>query len=677
MNKKFSTLLAVLGLATSSFATAQIVEGDYYYLETTTAGGGSAQKIHLVLSEETADGKAALFGTVATTSAQQPSSFDLATSDSALWKIEYVQDNVSGAYSYTFKNKATGTQLSFDAVSNMATPASVNNGTAALSGHGTKLGAALTGTMEFAWFVAPTSTGTQTALSSYIQKEDSTLFLAFSGMASGNVGYSTDGELYPLYQVKAKGRTTINTTFATTNNPIVLVKPVRAQKRALTVAELNDKLGEDRGFQLFFNYNDELTEENNPLANVIFEAEAASTGQDTAVYLKAKTITPKGGKPLYAYLDTVSYSAVTNLPSDGTRMTFKVDTFPTNGATSILTDNARIFNFFVDPSSANDSVAVYVRASYNLFNGTPVAPHTYVELTTNAYPLQIDKLAGTTSDEYILTTGTGVTIANLANPASARLAEETRISFTGEAIAPLFDATKAYSVKYINKRTGDDKAGKYLVYGVTGATTWGTAYADAAYNHLPATQFVFDGSQMINREAAGVVTNALYVVKDEDGNAIANTYTNLTDTLEIVAMDVNLQDTTMGWANFDADSLINYAFSLDYLSGILEGRSININADSLISAIEGEGMLFKLKAGTLAKVNGCAEIDEVKPIYNQTYQFLTKDEKSCIVADGEKLALVPYVTGTTPTSFYLRDTENEGEYVLLPVANNAKLVVMR
>ena len=137
-------------------------------------------------------------------------------------------------------------------------------------------------------------------------------------------------------------------------------------------------------------------------------------------------------------------------------------------------------------------------------------------------------------------------------------------------------------------------------------------------------------------------------------------------------MDVNLNDTTIGWANFDKDSLINYAFSLDYLSGILEGRSININADSVISAIEGEGMLFKLKAGTLAKVNGCAEIEEVKPIYNQTYQFLTKDEKSCIVADGEKLALVPYVTGTTPTSFYLRDTETEGEYILLPVANDAK-----
>ena len=681
MNKKFSTLLAVLGLAASSTAMAQgIVEGDYYYLE---ANLGTQQKAHLILSEETADGKPALFGIYAGGGGATPS--ELATSDSALWKIEYTRDNVSGAYSYVFKNKATGTQLSFDAKSNVAptAAASIYNGGTALTGHGTKLGAALTGSMEFSWGTnLMQEKGTATVLSSYITSEDSTLTLAFSGLAN-NLEYSVTTPV-ELYQVKVKGKPT-NLSAGTSNNPIVAVKPVRAQKRALTVKELNNKLGEDRGFQLFFNYNDELTEENNPLANVIFEAEAASSTQDTAVYLKAKTITPKDGKALYAYLDTVSYSAVTNLPSDGSRMTFKVDTFPTtNGEEAIATnivlpDGARTFNFFVDPSSANDSVAVYVRASYNLVNGTRVAPHKYAVLPASGnagYALQIDKLAGTTSDEYILTTRAGITESGTAGRESelmtTALAKETRISFTGEAIAPIFDATKVYSVKYVNKRTGDDKAGKYLAYGVTSATTWGTTYADAAYTHLPSTQFVFDGSQMINREAAGIKTNALYVVKDEDGEVIANTYTNLSDTLEIVAMDVNLNDTTIGWANFDKDSLINYAFSLDYLSGILEGRSININADSVISAIEGEGMLFKLKAGALVKVNGCAEIEEVKPIYNQTYQFLTKDEKSCIVADGEKLALVPYVTGTTPTSFYLRDTETEGEYILLPVANDAK-----
>ena len=85
MNKKFSTLLAVLGLAASSTAMAQgIVEGDYYYLE---ANLGTQQKAHLILSEETADGKPALFGIYAGGGGATPS--ELATSDSALWKIEY------------------------------------------------------------------------------------------------------------------------------------------------------------------------------------------------------------------------------------------------------------------------------------------------------------------------------------------------------------------------------------------------------------------------------------------------------------------------------------------------------------------------------------------------------------------------------------------------------------
>ena len=64
MNKKFSTLLAVLGLAAGSTAMAQgIVEGDYYYLQTQAVN--SSQYGNLVLSQETADGKPALFAAYA------------------------------------------------------------------------------------------------------------------------------------------------------------------------------------------------------------------------------------------------------------------------------------------------------------------------------------------------------------------------------------------------------------------------------------------------------------------------------------------------------------------------------------------------------------------------------------------------------------------------------------
>jgi hypothetical protein len=163
-----------------------------------------------------------------------------------------------------------------------------------------------------------------------------------------------------------------------------------------------------------------------------------------------------------------------------------------------------------------------------------------------------------------------------------------------------------------------------------------------------------------------VSTDALYSVEGK-----ADTYTNLTDTFEIKAMaDVNPQDSTMGWAYINEDSLTNYAFSLDYISGILEGRSINAKADSVIVATTEEGKLFKLEAAAaLAKVTGAAEIDDVKTLYNQAYKIFSKDKKFVVVKNGTtgKLALtsVTSAAGSNPTSFYLKETENKGEYILV------------
>ena len=142
---------------------------------------------------------------------------------------------------------------------------------------------------------------------------------------------------------------------------------------------------------------------------------------------------------------------------------------------------------------------------------------------------------------------------------------------------------------------------------------------------------------MINRELNTVSTDALYSVEGK-----ADVYTNLTDTFEIKVMeDVNLKDSTMGWSYITADSLTNYAFSLDYVSGILEGRSINMKADSAVVATTGEGKLFKLVATGFGKVADAAEVDGVKTLYNQAYKIYTKDKKFVVVKNGStgKLAL--------------------------------------
>ena len=74
MNKKFSTLLAVLGLASSSFTMAQtdIVKGDYYHLQTQDVGTGTVSALNLVLTEETPDGKAALVALTQASTLQLP-----------------------------------------------------------------------------------------------------------------------------------------------------------------------------------------------------------------------------------------------------------------------------------------------------------------------------------------------------------------------------------------------------------------------------------------------------------------------------------------------------------------------------------------------------------------------------------------------------------------------------
>ena len=671
MNKKISTLVAVFGLATSSFAMAAatdpIVKGDYYHLETQALGNSNTAALRLVLSEETADGKAAVFATAASGS--------IAKTDSALWKVEYTLDEISGVYSYTLKNKATGGQFSFAAGSNDTDKTVKINGDNGTDGtyKGIKEGAALSGSLKFNWGspLEDGLTNAEVVLSSYISAKDSTLSLAVKFNASAGDPAAIK---YPLIQVMTKGNDKPTAGTAAQDNAILKVKAVRAAAKPLTGTELNNMLGEGRGFQLFFSYKNKLTTANNALAGVIFEAVNNVTGTSdvassaTDVMLKAKTLAPKKSKEgnnkyLYAYIDTVCYDAA-NKTNDGSKLTFKVDTIPTlDGkaeAGTILAADAYTFNFYLDPSSQNDSVAVFVKQSYQLT--TPNHPRTYTVTSSNPFPLQIAPLAGTSTDKLVLTTG-----AATASPSTATLSEDTRISFTGGATpAPLFDGTKVYSVKNVNEAADAENAGKYMVVAPTAADAYGEAYSSKVFAHLPSTQFVFDGAKMINRELNTVSTNALYSVEGKD-----NVYTNLEDTFEIKVMeDVNLKDSTMGWSYITADSLTNYAFSLDYVSGILEGRSINMKADSAVVATTGEGKLFKLVAVDFGKVANAAEVDGVKTLYNQAYKIYTKDKKFVVVKNGTtgKLALTSVtseVGAAAADAFFLKETENKGEYILI------------
>ena len=674
MNRKISTLLAGIALmgAVSANATTDLKDGYYYHLQTPAVGATSGEALNLVLTKNYLGTKADSIIAVVAKEAD-------AKTDSAMWKAAYAIDPVTGEYTYTITNKAVpSAQFSFAAGSNVK-GITVNNANQAA--YGAKEVSSLSGSMKFAWG-APAGTGVTTivdaasVISSYVQAKDSTLFLAVKLDAAEN--FTT--KKFPLTQVMVKGnKPTVVAGTVDQANPIVSLKAVAPEKHLMTADELNNKLGKDKGFQLFFFLKNKLTSENNALTNVIFEAEAGTNG----VLLKAKTLAPKVSKadpsiskPLYAYIDTVSYSAATNLPTDGSRMTFKVDTLPTTdglalASNGILTPAAYTFNFIVDPSNPKDSVAVFVNASYNP-SAAGVAPHTYTVMSTTdkAFPLQIDALGGTSSDKTILTTAEDVTVFNTypTLATTPTLSEDTRIAFTGgDLISAPLDPAKVYSVKIMNKDASyKAKAGKYLIANLEGDE----AYASNVFTHVPATQFVYNGSKLLNREFASVETGVLYAV-----DADKNLYTDLTDTLEVVAMaDIDIEDATIGYANISKDSLTNYAFSFDYISGILEGRSVDMKSDSSVVATVDAEKLFKLKeVDPLAPISGSAEIEEVAQLENKAYKIYSKDMKTILyVGEDGKL----YMTGVNgeiaadadaaeADVFYLKETENVGEYILI------------
>ncbi|WP_456088066.1 DUF6383 domain-containing protein [Parabacteroides sp.] len=638
MNKKISTLLAGVVLMGTSFgasaqATAptgttgqytydQIINDGTYYVIT----NGTTPTNSFAWTRNNASGKDSL--DVNKTIDFSTASF--AEMDSALWKL--VRKPGAGEV-YEIVNKATQQKLAFSSDWKKRTSAIVSaSSTGAIS--------------QF----SVGGTNKNIPYATFGANGDSVIFLS-----------TTAGEL------KVEEANAASQSFSGALNLNYFRKPAA---RTLTKEDLNKKLATG-GFQLFFSYKDQLTTANNALAGVIFEADATNA-TDTLVKLKAKLLAPKfsASAPTtkmyqYAYIDTISYDP-NNASADGDKLTFKVDTLPTNGTATQLTANAYTFRFRIDPSSAKDSVAVFVTASYDVTSGT--APKTWTDKASaltptglGGFPLQIAPLAGTSTDKLVLTTGKDHNV-------TTALPAETRISFTGGATpAPLFDATKVYSVKVVNDATTYDaaKKGKYMVVAPTSATAYGAAYSNSVFDHLPSTQFVFDGAQMINRELASVDTDPLYTVEGK-----TDVYTNLTDTFEIKAMaNVNLQDSTMGWSYISADSLTNYAFSLDYISGILEGRSINVKTDSSVVATTEEGKLFKLEAVNFGKVANAADIDEVKTLYNQAYKIFSKDKKFVVVKNGTtgKLALtsITSAAGATPTSFYLKETENKGEYILV------------
>ncbi|WP_293666217.1 DUF6383 domain-containing protein [uncultured Parabacteroides sp.] len=624
----------------------------------------------------------------------------LATGDSALWKIETEKQGPSAAIVYTITNKACPTvRLSFGGTSNAVTDAThkISYDSSSEFDDSAPTGyndfATVSGSATFAWSANDDDPVTNAGMLSFA-KGDSILTLSVWGVASYSNSATTADRAtgtFAVKPVKILGTDWATKGVASTGdgeaNPIISLKAVAADKKVLTVKELNS-MKKEGGFQLFAKYDGAAVDSNNPLAGVTFKAVKAESvtnpesspvyddaTADKAVFLEAVSLPKKDGRPQFLFVDTTTYA--TNAAA-GEFLKLKVDTLPrltgealNTSTNSVLTAAAYQFVITTDPSHPVDSVAVFATSSYEL-NKAGNEPRTFDVASSGKWAaLQIEVV----KDAKVLTTK----MTNINTVAAAKdvstLSASSRLSFTGTTtVSAVLALDKVYSVKSVNKATSyKDQAGKYWVNVLGGSSKDDVVYSAATYKSVPATQFIYNGFSLVNRENPTITTNGLAAVDNQ-----ADTYTNGADTLEIKAIEgIDIEENTIGYAYMSEDSLKNYAFSLDYVSGLLSGLSINVAKDSAVMATEDAAALFKLEAGEAVKYG--AENSKIAQLEYVPFMIYRKEisngKKTYVVADVAGRLVVTNETseaGETPSTFYLKNINDNGEVILINATNNKK-----
>ncbi len=656
MNKKFFTLVALLGLFVSFGASAQsqslfdstntfpIVSGNYYYLKTSELDANYSgylsikQKTDSLVIYEVEEGVDGVY------------TYLKAAGDSALWSVAYVQNAATGKYVYTIKNKVSGQQLSFN------TAGVTQSGNSRYS-----VKATLGGSNDLVGNVNPKSATYVGALPFYYfnSAQDSTLQLRVVNQTADSQG------VRPVGFVKTKNLNTtgdpsmlaqshLNTPVGTATDGVINFTFLKPAMRNMTVKELNSLQG-GNGFIMSAFFNGVLTDHNIPLMGKTFLAEpkTPATGDaDTQIYVKDLRNPVKNGNNVlqhfYAVVDTIPYNPSVAL-TDGSGMTFDVDTIAVT--TPKLTKS--YYTFTIDPSFSNPYDSVIVKV-YNSYQTT--APFAAVAGT---FPMQVNQLnAMDKEDGYILTTGA----------AAAEPNKQTRIVLKGGTIPEgKLAINKVYQVKVLSQTTlptlyaDVDEANIAIVNLANKA-----AMSNKSYAHVPATQFVFDGETTLkNRENADVKYSGLYYIA---ADSFATVYG---DTLEITAMAVDAKDKTVGYARFE--DYKTKAYTMDYVDALLTGLSISINDDSLVRASESPLTFKFVPKGAVEKFGPVVDKGVVQ-LERQAYYIMSSDNKSIVEYHNPvkgvssqfvlKDTLGRGITSNAAT-VYFREVENKGTYILV------------
>ena len=627
MNKKISTLLAGVMLASAFSVNAAMENGKSYLLKS-----GSSY-----LSAETdktsADYGKLVYGSLNTS--------DLSEVVAGTWKVS--TKTTSGAVVYTFVNKVTGMTLAVD-------PTLAKTATNGLSGDVT-LGS---GTVSEWAFDASNH------MYSYF-KSDSIVFF-------DNTGALNKGKIADL-----------SAALAVTEDVISTPIPISADDLNTLMWSVDSK---DNYFAL--NMDPEVSKgKANHLTATGLQAVSAGSGY---VQLKAKD-KKADDKQLYVVVDTAYYEG-TETSGQLLKYTYDVlnaDNRLTGSYKFKFTYNVKEDKLYVQVAEVADKLVKASGQTDEQF------AKDIKDNNNNSYWSNQGKIVTTRSDKYIymakldgtnvLTLNTNETDGGTPTAASQNITVKTSADYSSLTLTTI--PSGVYLIQY--KAGGSyntEKVGSYVFANLAGYFGWAAQARNQEFKHMPAAQWVVEkkGTSSIapisitNREFSDDSYKASYQIPSDmqlfavEGSANEVFYFNgnQKDTVSFIKVDEDLvKDAKLGYKYVSENEAKVQTYLFNYLHGLALDKYLNVPSgkDSIVRVDEtGAKASFRLQVVVKDDKYGYGD-GLVRNVYR-----ITDGKGRYLTYDG---TTKKYMMKTYPTDYFLKENNDiEGkEYYTLVEAN--------
>ena len=627
MNKKISTLLAGVMLASAFSVNAAMENGKSYLLKS------GSNYLSAETDKTSADYGKLVYGSLNTS--------DLSEVVAGTWKVS--TKTTSGAVVYTFVNKVTGMTLAVDP----ALAKTMSNG---LSGDVT-LGS---GTVSEWAFDASNH------MYSYF-KSDSIVFF-------DNTGALNKGKIADL-----------SSALAVTEDVISTPIPISADDLNTLMWSVDSK---DNYFAL--NMDPEVSKgKANHLTATRLQAISAGSGY---VQLKAKD-KKADDKQLYVVVDTAYYEG-TETSGQLLKYTYDVlnaDNRLTGSYKFKFTYNVKEDKLYVQVAEVADKLVKASGQTDEQF------AKDIKDNNNNSYWSDQGKTVTTRSDKYIymakldgtnvLTLNTNETDGGTPTAASQNITVKTSADYSSLTLTTI--PSGVYLIQY--KAGGSyntEKVGSYVFANLAGYFGWAAQARNQEFKHMPAAQWVVEkkGTSSIapisitNREFSDDSYKASYQIPSDiqlfvvEGSANEVFYFNgnQKDTVSFIKVDEDLvKDTKLGYKYVSENEAKVQTYLFNYLHGLALDKYLNVPSgkDSIVRVDEtGAKASFRLQVVVKDDKYGYGD-GLVRNVYR-----ITDGKGRYLTYDG---TTKKYMMKTYPTDYFLKENNDiEGkEYYTLVEAN--------